>query len=129
MLCAPPHTGTDACWRFDSAALTHKKVDGSLFTVADGPNPGSGVDEKHKANFTIFNNFAPGGTPLNVLAGDVACVYVQVTFHSAANPDGACAARVCAAGCGCVAASSSSPSLTSANVVAAPTDDARCPVE
>jgi hypothetical protein len=64
-------------------------VDGSPFTAADGPNPGNNVDQKHKANFTIFNNFAPGGTPLNVLAGDVACVYAHVTFHSAASDEGA----------------------------------------
>ncbi len=102
-------------------------MDGSPFTAADGPNPGEGVGEKHKANFTIFNNFAPGGTPLPVRGGDVACVYALVFFHTLGNREGACDARVGAAECGCVAASS--PSVAFANAVAAPTDDAGCPAK
>ncbi len=87
--------GLDACWRFDSAAVSHKKVDGTLFSAAE-INPGEGVGQPRKANFTIFSNFAVGGTPLPVLLGDVTCVYALVQFSSASSPRGSyelCALR------------------------------------
>ncbi len=82
-------TGTTgaACWGYKSSDAVHYKLDGTPFSGAE-VNPGTGPLQPRKADFTILDNLAPGGTPNPAFRiGDIACMYALLTFTAATDLD------------------------------------------